>query len=211
MEHDQRVCPRCGEPSPDYGFCKFCRSHMDSPAGISTHAAGHAGDATYPATRALQEVARLEEALAAASKGISERIAARTAAAPVQLDPDPHPIANVPASAQTSRDVARLEDVLTVAPTSDTVAPTADDESAADAAADTLREAFWFEQASAFRPSCEAEHDPGQSAQPAGREPAADAQPVASHPRGRWPAALCLLALIALVVLLTGHSRRRSS
>lgn len=270
MEHDQRVCPRCGEPAGVYSFCQSCRSHMDSLTGIPTSAAAHAGDGIYPATRALREVVRLEEALAAASKGISERIAATASAAAVEVDPDP-----LAASAETvhaPRDVARLEDVLTIAPTADndsiaaasaSIAPPAPAQTQADGnatveqvespprveeqpaeptylAAARLREAFWFEQASAFKPAAAADPitrqapepvaaavspapkaaDSSQSAQSGlpegGAEPAGEDTAAPSllelwlgRARTTWPAAVWLVALVALFVLLTGRKQRR--
>src|SRR5579862_950757 len=76
MEQDQRICPRCGQPAGEYRFCASCRSQFTGPrAEVPSH----------PATHALREVLRLEEALAAASKGINERIAARSSTAAVQV------------------------------------------------------------------------------------------------------------------------------
>lgn len=258
MEHDQRVCPRCGEPAGDYSFCHSCRSQLDSLTGISTLAAAHAADSVYPGSRALAEVLRLEEALAA-SKGISDRIAARASAA-VEVDPDPLSASNAERVTETThppRDVARLEDVLTVDPSAANAAAAADPEPAqieadetaaidqveyptrADrhpaeptyVAARALREAFWFEQASAFKQIGSAIHaadrdrnaaeDTTNEAHPVQSEP--DAAPgeqqdssqsvlaslVGQAPRNRWAAALCVLAVIVLVALLTGRDPRR--
>ena len=87
MEHDQRVCPRCGEPAGDRRFCEACRAQI---------AGTHATDLSSPATHALREVLRLEEALAAASKGISDRIAARATGTAVQVEPESRPAATPP-------------------------------------------------------------------------------------------------------------------
>jgi hypothetical protein len=299
MEHDQRVCPRCGEPAGGYGFCQSCRSHIDSLTGTPAHAGAHATDPSYLAAQVL----RLEQALAATSKGISDRIAAGPPAAAVQVDADPRPGENsggdasdgtleraklltgaderVSGAPRAAREVARLEDVLTVASTDDldriaakTVTPAvpnvepaqndADDtthdvnaapgdevelptsaEKRASAptsvAAHVLREAFWFEQ-SAFWSNGDGNETtpPAPQAAAAGldrdRDAAdstrsnaepdpsdADARPCAQHDSSRsarsfwmgqtsgrhWAAALCLLALVGLVVVLTGRDPRR--
>lgn len=280
MEHDQKICPRCGEPAGDYSFCHTCRAHLDSLNGIPGHAGTATSDAGYPATQALREILRLEEALAAASKGISDRIAARSSAAAVQVDPDPRPADTLAASGETLeivetptgddvlmsdlvlqpvRDVARLEEVLKVAP-ADKVEPAAEVISPASeavelpvdervsapveeiteehasapiyVAAHALREAFWFEQAAAFkshgqitrRPpepevrAVEPEHrattDPASSVAPPNLEAAAqpsahdEASPSAGWiwmghtSRNNFVAALCLLTLIGMVLML---------
>jgi hypothetical protein len=256
MEHDQRVCPRCGEPAGDYSFCESCRSHMDSLTGIAPSAAAHAGDAIYPANRALREVVRLEEALAAASKGISERIAARASAAAVEVDPDPLAASGtelVTDVVQPPLEVARLEDVLTIAPPSDAITlpepPHVQAEESgvespprveqppvppAYVAAAALREAFWFEQASAFKPGVAARQAPEATAARVGSVPPpavqsaepdrseADAPPAAEPPaaepsspelwigraRSTWPVAVWILALVAVLMLLTRRGRR---
>jgi hypothetical protein len=182
MENDQRVCPRCGEPAGDYRFCGYCRAHMDSLTGTPTPVATHAtsaqvADPTYLAAQVL----RLEQALAAASQGIGDRIAGAPSAA-VQVEAEPRPaepisgdVAAVSLERATFPEVARLEDVLTVAPadpgasaatpvdpaTHVTAPPAEELERLAIAeaplaepiyvAAQALREAFWFEQTAAFR------------------------------------------------------------
>lgn len=140
MEHEQRVCPRCGETAGEYRFCEPCRAHIDSLTGISRRPGAPAGDATDPAAHVLREVLRLEQALAVVSKGITERIAA----APVHVEATAEALAgNATARAferaklatasdqrggdviQPPREVARLEDVLVVRPNDrhDHVAP----------------------------------------------------------------------------------------
>lgn len=199
MEHDQKICPRCGEPAGDYSFCHTCRAHLDSLNGTPGHAGTATSDAGYPATQALREILRLEQALAAASKGISDRIAARSSGAAVEVDRDPRPADTLAASGATLdivetptahdvlmsdlvvqpvRDIARLEEVLKVVPadkvelTAEVVSPASDavelpadelvsapveeptekhDIAPTYVAAHALREAFWFEQAAAFK------------------------------------------------------------
>lgn len=263
MDHNQRACPRCGEPAGDYRFCQSCRAHMDSLTGSPSAADAHAADPTYLAAQVLQ----LEQALAAASKGITDRIAGETSTA-VQVEPEPHlpdtepaEIGAVSLDRPTAPDVARLEDVLTVAPpTHDernappTPKPAANEPTQLSAppverleppasaehpvavtlyvAAQALREAFWFEQASAFKPQRSDEEPVSPAPQPVGSEaapdlqaaestdpvqsvapPRADADTSVAEPsgagmwQGNWLAALCVLALIALVAMLTGRRR----
>jgi hypothetical protein len=353
MEHDQRVCPRCGEPAGDGRLCESCRSHLDSLGGIPAP--------PCPAAQAPREVPRLEPALAAASNGDSDRLTSEASAAALQVDPDPRPAENLTGDAnagtleiaklstsadervsdraQPAREVARFEQVLTTASTdgTDRIAastaadampevrparteadetpaevnaapvrevelPTSDDgrdsdwarlrrevarleqvltiastsgtdriaaETAADAmpevqparteaddtpgddaapvaevepvaeievptsdevhagepsymAADALRQAFWFEQASALRSNGDGEGTIRQALQAA--VPEVDPDPYtavsttsnvepepgeAQTSRRPWVAAVCLLALIALVAVLTGRDLRR--
>ncbi|MBV8430160.1 MAG: hypothetical protein JO244_03295 [Solirubrobacterales bacterium] len=252
----------------------------------------------------MGEVVRLEQALAAASKGISERIAARTSAGGLQVEaeadeaevradglasvqahrdvarledvlsvapPAPSPAqpelevklpADEPASggAPAQPEVARLEDVLSVAPPPAPVAPPSvpkvepsqaqAEETKAEAAAPlaeakpptrvemraiapryvaahALRAAFLFEQTAAFESS-------SASAEPEAPAPEVDverhlaesqvvpgppqvevqpetAEPVAPGSQNQWLFALCVLALIALVIVLTCRKPRRAS
>ena len=262
MEHDHRVCPRCGEPAGDGRFCESCR---DQIAGT------RANDASSPATQALREVLRLEEALAAASKGISDRIAARATGAALQVEPDPRPaadadaaagaveVAKLPTSAperrveagRPAREVARLEDVLTVkpqavepkapapAPEPVSVAPPAPEPVPAAEAksvsppapeptpapsfltAPAVRKGFWFEYMPAGE-SVEPEAVEPEAAEPEAAEPVAVVDPdpivaqatssIADETPGsgpnHWVAALCLIALLGLIALLTGRSTR---
>jgi hypothetical protein len=250
---------------------------MDSLTEIPTPAAAHAADPTYLAAQVL----RLEQALAATSKGISDRIAGDVSTA-VQVEPEPRPaetttgdVGAVLLERAKLPEVARLEDVLSVPPpdlgertatpatnepadatTHRSVAPPAEalerrtkvEPRAAEpayVAAQALREAFWFEQAAAFRPiRCEEDPAPQapQAVMPVAEPavPAADAvapaadrdthatnegaidvepaqtesglppTPPQHSSRGRWVAAVWVLALIALVALLTGRGHRRS-
>jgi hypothetical protein len=127
MDHDQKICPRCGEPTASYGFCTPCRAHIDSLTGGETRATD------LSTAQVLREVVRLEEALADASKGISSG----SSSTAVEVDPAAEDlveeaapgsleIAKLPASADDAPqrpDVARLEDVLTVLPRPEDVAP----------------------------------------------------------------------------------------
>jgi hypothetical protein len=127
MDHDQKICPRCGEPTASYGFCTPCRAHIDSLTGGETRAAD------LSTAQVLREVVRLEEALADASKGISSgtsSTAVEVDSAPEDLVEEATPgsleIAKLPASADDAPprpDVARLEDVLTVLPRPEEIAP----------------------------------------------------------------------------------------
>ena len=262
MEQDQRICPRCGEPAGEYRFCASCRSQIAGP---------RADDASHPATHALREVLRLEEALAAASKGISDRIAARSPAAAVQVEQDPAPasdgsagVLEIPklgtsqergADAPPSpRAVARLEDVLTVAPrdrapgtpppapaavervapepvappervapepvAAESVAPPAPPAESVAPPAPAERKGFWFEYVPAPQP---ADDDRACAVETPELEPAAEVEPITAvepepvaaevpttTPRNHWLTVLCLLALVGLVMALTGRNPRRA-
>lgn len=115
MEHDQRVCPRCGKPAGDFHFCPSCLAPIDSLSALLT-----------------SQARRLERSLAASD---ADHMAGRDSTATLQVESD-HPTAErqpnaaggagselqlrldgrASASPPASRDVARLEDVLTVAP-----------------------------------------------------------------------------------------------
>lgn len=284
MEHDQRVCPRCGAPGGDYRFCESCSSKLDSLNDLRPVVGASSASPTQSAAQVLMEVARLEQALAAASKGITDRIATRG----IEADPGQRPAENDRADTaalerariltspdkhagdptQPHREVARLEEVLTVPPKRDSdvidrvpppsvtvepppfvepPAPAAEPAPACEPraaeptyiAAQLLREAFWFELASAADvrreiqvPAVEAEHGhlrtesvpPPQSVPPP--DPAATSCPppsVASpqvapqqyaappsQQRSRLPA-LFVLGLVGLLVLLVGRRPRRAS
>jgi hypothetical protein len=254
MEHDQRVCPRCGEPAGDYSFCEACRSQLDSLSGIVT------------AAQAPREV-RIEQARAAASNGDSDRITSEASATAVQVDRDPGPaenlIADANAKAQAPPEVARFEEVMTIAPPVVDAAPAAEVElptrdtpreidwarlrrevarleqamtmatgaAAAPAApveadnkldaahvsepgyvaADLLREAFWFEQASAFKSKADPEATQHQAPQAPEPEPAPAPYTVDWAPakQRHGIATMCILALIGLAAVLTGRGIRR--
>lgn len=240
MEHYKRICPRCGESAGDQGFCQSCRSHMESLNGIPTRAQTHAGGAASSTTQVLTQVMQLEEALAAVSKGISDRIAA----AAVEVDSRPADTAAeavlLPGTADTdlatpSREVARLEDVLKIsapAPASLSVPPPAApalevaEEPTAEVtsiappavpsyvAAQALREAFWFEQASAFSAaatSCPPPEAAAVEVEAPSQVEAASTE-LDSHPEAEatsWLTAIVLLTLLALVMVLTGRRPRR--
>jgi hypothetical protein len=239
---------------------------MDSLTGTPTPAASHAtsahaADPTYLAAQVL----RLEQALAATSKGIGDRIAGGSSAA-VQVEAEPRPadpidgdVGGVSLEPATLPEVARLEDVLTVAPavSGDQATPPAEPvahESAPPAeeterpaiaevpaaepiyvAAQALREAFWFEQTSAFKaPPHRVPDAPAtepvrlESVPPPGTQQvisraapalptaaldlptAAPGFPTTTTSRSRWVAVMWVLALLALVAVLTGRSRPRS-
>ncbi|HTX31468.1 MAG TPA: hypothetical protein VMD09_08780 [Solirubrobacteraceae bacterium] len=119
MDHDQKTCPRCGEPTASYGFCPPCRAHIDALTGGETRAPD------LSTAHVLREVVRLEEALADASKGIgsgTSTAAVGVDSGPEELAEEAAPtgleIAKLPAAddAPQRPDVARLEDVLTVRP-----------------------------------------------------------------------------------------------
>jgi hypothetical protein len=354
LEDDQRVCPRCGQPAGDYRFCESCRSHIDSLTRDPSGLGAHTGDQAYTAAQAPREALGFEQALTATSNGDSDRVGGAASAAAVHTEPDSRPApagdasaatfgkaelwttdGRIGAPAQAPADVARLEQVLSMAPpddrttakaaappvpaaepAQDDVGDAADDtgdgalerakralelleaalstdhgeriattNSAAtvpnlerarnvvdepiagvsaapleqielparaeghpsgvsDVAAHLLREAFWFEQASAFKANGDRAAIVPQAGQPAALEvdpepstpdsavsivqPDASAgdlhpcprqdtsQPVVRLWMGRtsqshWLAALCLLALVAVVVVLTGRAPRRFS
>ncbi len=288
MEHDQRVCPRCGEPAGNYRFCQSCRSHIDSLTGIPTRAATYAGDAAASVeapeegARLEQALVRLEQAMAAASKVSSDRAAGPASAAALEVNSPPPPPAERSPRAnsgaveittlrtspddrgsdrhQTSREVARLEDVLSVpspkppsadvkaapveTPAAERITPSpvkaperrpAEKREPGYVNAQTLREAFWFEQASA-RPSVappvesveatvESVPPPAESVPtlaesvppPSATEPSQHAatSPSVSRLWGEEPSTshrrvtLWLFALVALIVLLIGRGLLR--
>lgn len=177
MEQDQTVCPRCGEPAGGPGFCQACRSHIES-LPTSSGVGADASEASYPATRALREVMRLEAALAAASKGISDRIAAGSSITVVEVEPAPGEaetdIDNASSAVagsnlgQGPREVARFEDLMTIdrrerpestpppaaVPEPELSAPAIEEPPAL-----PERQAFWFEYSPALKPMAEAETD----------------------------------------------------
>jgi hypothetical protein len=146
MDHDRKVCPRCGEPTAGYGFCAPCRAHIDSLTG------GPASREDLTTSQVLREVVRLEEALADASKGMSDRGLVGSSTAAVEVDPAPEPVADEPVSgsqeiaklpvsgtdAAPRSEVARLEDVLTVVPRSEAPAIPPRTAAAADPAPEKL-------------------------------------------------------------------------
>ncbi|HLY50529.1 MAG TPA: hypothetical protein VKR21_15160 [Solirubrobacteraceae bacterium] len=214
-----------------------------------------------------QALVRLEQAMAAASRMSSDPDPDSAPIAALQVDATPAPAELRPAP----RDVARLEDVLTIAtprprdpvdeppavaipevasapapvpetpiaPVENRAVPAPLEAEPSYVEAQALREAFWFEQASA-RLAGAAEPKPQEEAGPA--EPRASVappeprisvappEPVSSQPDRRaqpdvapsvvrvWAeptsqsnraTALFLLALLALVLLLTGRAPRR--
>lgn len=195
MEQDQRVCPRCGKPAGEYRFCQSCRSHIDSLLGTSSRAGAGATAPSQPATQVLREVARLEQALAAVSKGINDRIAAGASLTGLQVD------ATVGASesstdearrvmldtaklatsadqqggdaSQPPREVARLEDVLTLRPTNRAAA------SPERPGAPELEPAQQAPAAEATAPPGEATARPGDATAPPGEERAQKISPPA--------------------------------
>jgi hypothetical protein len=194
---------------------------MESLNGIPTRAQTHAGGAASSTTQVLTQVMQLEEALAAVSKGISDRIAA--AAVEVESRPADSDLA------PPSREVARLEDVLKIsapAPASVSVPPPAApelevaEEPPAEVisiapptvptyvAAQALREAFWFEQASAFSapPATPQEHEQAAVEIEA---PSCEPEPEPEADASGWLTAIILLTLLALVMVLTGRRPRR--
>lgn len=288
MEHDRRACPRCGEPAGDYRFCESCRSHLESLMGIPAHAGARASDSGELAAQAPREALGFEQSSAGASNGDADRITSDASATAVQVQPEPHPaeartddggpavdVAKLPSIAderagdQPPREVARLEEVLTIAPSEGPPAPvsvappqevelpttglssdsdwarlrrqvarleqllstTSADHTEGAAvspppakvpeyvAADALREAFWFEQASAFKsigPPVAPEPEAQITAQPelCVAEPQPYAQPLPVVELGSQRpllATLCLIALLGLVAVLTGRSLRKFS
>lgn len=265
MDHDRKVCPRCGEPTAGYGFCAPCRAHIDSLTG------GRTPGEDLPTAQVLREVVRLEQALADASRGMSDRIGAGPSTAAVEVGPAAESIAEEAATggleiaklpgtddAPQRPDVARLEDVLTVVPRSEdhgipprTAAAAAEDTSVeatsvpppeptpraeiaptapSYVAAHVLRAAFWFEQTSAFESRPDEEIvpellevpalDPNRFAATSVPPPSSAAETTSVPPppqveplpaaevetsQRNWITAACLLALIALVVVLTGR------
>lgn len=129
MEHDQKVCPRCGKPAGEYRFCGSCRSHFEVLVGIPTPAVAHASEPSHAAAHGPRE-------LIAAADGGSDRSTGGAPAAAVEVAPDPHvadeqaaetsapELAKLPSTAgdrlseasPAQREVARFEDLLTIVP-----------------------------------------------------------------------------------------------
>jgi hypothetical protein len=120
MEQNQRICPRCGRPAGDFHFCPSCLAPIDSLSAILT-----------------SQAVRAEHTLAA-SGGDSDSVAGSESATALQVESD-RPSAENPTTQPnvaggegselqihlggsasvpppTPRDVARLEDVLTIGP-----------------------------------------------------------------------------------------------
>lgn len=282
-DHDQRACQRCGEPAGIYHFCPSCRAQLTgSPTRDGTPAAaGTPRELLYEQT----------------SNGDGNPVDRETSTA-LQVDPDPRVAegtspeaaaaagerAQLPSTASDRfsivapppREVARLENVLTIKPTQNYDASLASDLEVAEAsaapvaevevpviveestpeveeaapveeiapsvspelrarmphyvAAHMLRAAFWFEQTSAFEarrddepevvevpeatvPPVESVPPPVESVPPpvapTNPEPVFVAVPEDHASQNHWLIALCFLALIALVVVLTGRAPQR--
>lgn len=135
MDYEQGACARCGEPAGDHGFCEPCRAHIESLTWMPIDDPGDAAD------RAQRAVLRLEQALAAVSNVTVNGAAGDDLTGAVQLNQGPQAdggsadagsgpldisrfsssadervteIAHSPA--HSPREVARLEDVLRIAP-----------------------------------------------------------------------------------------------
>jgi hypothetical protein len=181
--------------------------------------------------RLRREVARLEQALTMATGA-----AATTETQPASTGADETP-AHVDAAVEVDhpttapareidwerlrREVARLEQAMTMA-TGAAAAPAApvEADNKLDAAhvsepgyvaADLLREAFWFEQASAFKSKADPEATQHQAPQAPEPEPAPAPYTVDWAPakQRHGIATMCILALIGLAAVLTGRGIRR--
>jgi hypothetical protein len=157
-EYAHKICPRCGEPADDYRFCQACRAHIDSLTG-GAQSEAQASEPADASAHLLREVERLEQALAAASQGLGDRSVAPPSSTAVEVETEPRPAEDVTADASatqapvandqvsvappSTREVARLEDVLKVAPTRSTeVAPSEVEASAPEAPVNDLPQAF---------------------------------------------------------------------
>jgi hypothetical protein len=176
------------------------------------------------------EVARFEQLLTVRSTDGTDQIAAKAAAGAMpEVESDRTPPDDTPAAVEAAS-VAEAEVEVEVE------IPTTDEARASKpiyVAAHALRAAFWFEQSSAFKSD---DDDDEETSQPdlyvadsstSNLEPDpcdADAQPCV-EPNGSgsvdplwidqtlrhpWVTGICLLALIALVAVLTGRNLRRS-
>lgn len=113
MDHEHRNCPRCRKPAGDFHFCPSCLAPVDSPSAISTGRSEHtlaasAGDRNLGQdSTAVLEV----DAEAPASADVTAQPTVAPDKAPgLQLRLDGRASVAPPAP----RDVARLEDVLTI-------------------------------------------------------------------------------------------------
>lgn len=294
-EQDHRVCPRCGQEAGEYHFCPSCLAPIDALSGIPAHARVSAEGpsetlATETAATAVQvETAPRSAEDTAATPGpeLPLRADARLAAQPPRdvarfedvLTVAPSSAGKVAAviaseislrsthSSQPPAAVARLEDVLTVAPTVNALRPVSvpppapapasapepspdppeapasvppplaaeaapgevevpsgvelagmDVPAAVEVAAQSLREAFWFEQASASKADAHRVSIPPPAPAPAPEAMAVEAVsrnqvvapaelPLAETVTNQWAIAAFLVALLALVVALTGRRR----
>lgn len=120
MEQNQRICPRCGRPAGDFHFCPSCLAPIDSLSALST-----------------SEALRPEHTLAAAD-GVADPVAGSESTTVLQVESDRpsaedattqpnaaggegselqiHLGSSLSVPPPTPRDVARLEDVLTIGP-----------------------------------------------------------------------------------------------
>lgn len=123
-DHEQGLCPRCGEPAGDYGFCEPCRSHIESLTWMPIREVMEALDSDDVAARAQRAVLRLEQALTA----VSTAAVGQTNAIGVQVDSEPRAEGATGTSSieatQSTRAVARFEDVMRIAPTPAPIAQT---------------------------------------------------------------------------------------
>jgi hypothetical protein len=111
MEHEHRACPRCGKPAGDYHFCPSCLAPIDSlTGGPARSERGSDRSAGETSTAAVQVKAEQRAVEGGEATGPGLDVA--------QLPPRDHmrvgDVAQAPL-APAPRDVARLEDVLTVA------------------------------------------------------------------------------------------------
>ncbi len=198
-------------------------------AKLSTSVNEHVSDRAH----APREVARFEQVMTIKSTDGTDRVAAKAAAAAM---PEVQ-------GARTEADDTTAE--VNAAPVREVELPTSDEAHASEpsyVAADALRDAFWFEQASAFKSNGDGEGATQQA--PAVAMPEGDPDPYTAdgttsnvrpdpcegdarqcaQPNGSrsvvppWIgqasqrhsiAAICLLALIGLVAVLTGRELRR--
>ncbi len=117
MEHDHRNCPRCGKPAGDFHFCPSCLAPVDSLSPISAgqtlrseHSlAASGGDPTvgHDSTAVLEV-----ETDGPSADDVTVEAKAEGQAPELQLHLDGRTSVAPPAP----RNVARLEDVLTIGP-----------------------------------------------------------------------------------------------
>jgi hypothetical protein len=270
MEHDQKVCPRCGKSADGFHFCPSCLAPVDSPAEISTHAATDADSGTAAATEVsatavqveadevgpaspsepLPNVARLEDVLsvdgpraepkptAVSRLEISIRPDAQVSVPPphirvarleevLRVDPKDRIAARTAAAALPEVETAPPEPVAPETPKPEvdpatSVAPPSQDKPPVTPASYlpsyALRAAFLFEQSAAFKADDDDDEAIVEVPQPVVVEaPRADPEPQAVEEapeqtsQSNWVVALCLLALIAMIVVLTGRRPSRCS
>jgi hypothetical protein len=88
-EHDQRACPRCGEPAGDHHVWSSCGLNIGSLSEIPTRAEREASDVSHEVAQEPREAVPSAQTSAAESNGVCDEIPGEASAAPVsEIDSD---------------------------------------------------------------------------------------------------------------------------